>query len=128
MSIFSSNNNQKYSEQKSNIISTGINMNDRLKLFNKIDSNSSLTKRNTEIFEKKLPLKETNSEIIDNNNEKFEIEKEKKVKKNSLEINKKDNFEKKEKEIIKDNKNISKTKEKRISFQESKRYIMKKKP
>ena len=55
MSIFSSNNNQKYSEQKSNIISTGINMNDRLKLFNKIDSNSSFPKRNTEILENKLP-------------------------------------------------------------------------
>ena len=80
MSIFSNNNNKNSisSERKSNIISTGINMNDRLKLFNKIDSNSSLTKRNTEILEKKLPLKETNSEIIDNNNEKFEIEKKKK--------------------------------------------------
>ena len=101
MSIFSSNNkNSISSERKSNIISTGINMNDRLKLFNKIDYNSSLTKRNTEILEKKLPLKETNSEIIDNN-ETFEKEKEKKVKKNSPETNKKDNFEKKEKEISK---------------------------
>ena len=40
MSIFSNNNkNSISSERKSNIISTGINMNDRLKLFNKIDYN-----------------------------------------------------------------------------------------
>ena len=51
-----SNNNRKSSDPKANVISTGISLKDRLKLFDKNDSNSNFMKRNTVLLSNKITL------------------------------------------------------------------------